>query len=326
MERVPLLPLLPLPTETTRFLTKCDENSRTKREQRVDYQNNLPFVQKLLAAEPAETASVLTHAVAGAVFFVHFCVLYVLFEIRQSPRFASAWSLAATAAAVATFFVSTTFHWHGMGRLAAVLRNLDHLSISVTVLFFNVADLAVFGDEFAAVPTRAIVDPVLATVITCIFFLTRRLTLTTEETLTETRSYKWTVSSVSVKVQKQEHSDKIHSALRGTGYVITASAWLLVVPLARHSSGATAFQTWIILTIAGYATLAVGAVVLFGSNDGVERLITRMDYSRDSWLHKLCCVNRCGISHCTDHAWWHIISATGLLAVTLARDYALLFK
>jgi predicted membrane channel-forming protein YqfA (hemolysin III family) len=242
---------------------------------------------------------------SGAVLFFAFATARPL--ILDTASIAGILSTITSAVVMVTFLVSTGYHALGtIGRLAPIMRTLDHGAIYVALACATVTDTAVTTFDFKDVPWQTPVDAIGVAALLLAFFCYRRVVLPPSETVVA-----W--GSCKLGLFRLQHADKDHSALRSSGYVILSFGFISLIP--------ATFQN---------LTYDMARVLIIGNTISVLLLVGGLLLDNvlvwpDVWYQSgrvpstICHSKEMGCI-CTSHAWWHLLSLFSVVALTAGRE------
>lgn len=252
-----------------------------------------------------ETFSARTHLLAGVFFAVYTITRFAMlgFETLKGTLVVIA-GLAATIC----FFSSTLYHVTSPDpHLSKWSRQLDFVSIYISIAIGWTADLCVTTREFENVRVAAIVDVPLAVLLLGVFFGTRRYILWDE---VQDEEFK---CSIGLGLYRKWNSDGVHQALRqSTSLTVSLFTFSLLPVIVSNLGSAT--STVILLQVASFLIILSGMVL--------DNAVVFPDYALSRGGAKSCVVPSCGCI-LSAHGWWHVFAFVGTAIAVLARELAL---
>ncbi len=260
-----------------------------------------------------ERANAWTHLIGSIVFAVYAVVR--AFAVDQHSFTAQLSGVSCVAISI-MFAVSTVYHvYNTVPGCAAIVRNLDIIAIYVSMAVGYVADQSLLTNDFSNVPFQVIADPVLAAAALVFFFAVRRYFVPKEET----RDFQFE-ESCALGLFRFFHSDLEHAGLRVAGVVTLTFSWILSVSAAYNNLRLGVANVWLFGVI--FATTMLISGVVFDNLLVPDRAYAK---GKHAWYKCTGCNSKTLGCAMTSHAWWHVISFVGVLIMTGAREYGLIY-
>ena len=252
-----------------------------------------------------ETFSARTHLLAGVATLVYTVARLSVLGLETLRG-----SLLVLAAAAATlcFFSSAVYHTTSPDEAWSTwTRQLDFISIYVSLATGWSADLCITTREFQNVPLAAILDVPLSVLLVAVFFGVRRGVLSREETTVEEFT-----CSVGLGLYRRWQGDTEHTALRQATSLIVSLFTFSLLPVIVNNLG-SATGSVIALQGASFVLILCGMVL--------DSTIVFPDYALSKQAWKCCVVQRAGCIM-TAHGWWHVFAFVGVVCAICAREIA----
>lgn len=257
-----------------------------------------------------ERANAWTHMVGAALFALYGLVRIAFIDTHSVASQLSGIAIMLTAA---TFLISTVYHVYGtVPGCAAFVRNLDHVSIYLSMSFAGVADVALVSNDFVRTPLQVPTDALVSATCLGVYFSVRRYFVPREET----REFMFT-EACSLGLFRMQHSDLEHAGLRIVGVGALTLMWILLVPAAFSTLPSGMAVLYLASRILAAALLASGIVLdnlYLPDRSFVERPF--------DFLKPLACQSKRYGCVCTSHSWWHVLSILGAAVITASRELA----
>ena len=260
-----------------------------------------------------ERSSAWTHLIAGVAFAIYATVRP--WTIDQHSFTAQLSGLSCVTVAV-MFAVSTVYHvYNSVPGCASIVRNADIIAIYISMGVASTADSALLTNDFSNVPFHTMADPLLTACCLVFFFAVRRWFVPKEET----RDFQFE-DSCALGLFRFQHSDLEHAGLRVAGVVTLTFGWILNVSAAFNNLHSSVAAIW--LTGVVFATVMLISGVVFDN-----LLLTDNAYAKGehAWWKCTGCNSKTLGCAMTSHAWWHVISFVGVVIMTAAREYGLMY-
>ena len=252
-----------------------------------------------------ETFSARTHLVAGIVFLVYTVARFVTlgFDTTRGTLVVLA-GLSATVC----FFCSTFYHTTSPDcDISKWSRQLDFISIYLSLGAGWLADMAITTREFENVPIAAILDVPFALLMVVIFFGCRRLILWDETPLQEFQC------NIGLGLFRQWNADGDHTALRQTTSFIISSFTFSLIPVIVQNLG---LATPVVISLQVVAFFVIVSGMIW------DNIVVYPDYSLARGRAMFCVIPSCGCI-LSAHGWWHVAAFLGSVLTVVAREVAL---
>ena len=313
------LPLLPLPVSSDHprdDWDKCDRYYATSARDAFKLVLLKTGSKSDVRRTHSESASVLTHGVAAAIW-----IAYAIGRSALAPADASLGAtlhVASIAACGIAYGVSTAFHlYKTVKEWAPWARTADFSAVYLALAVNGVAVVGIVGEGVSDgdAPVLAWLDPVLAPLIPFVFFLARRMLVSSDETRLVHRFNSEEHDPCSDHAHRVWHSDLEHVTLRQSSSFALVYGWVLLAPTAFRTMEPWLVSLWLGSALASALLLTLGATVLVG-------------------LWGLCGADRnCDVAvgnvffcRMDPHAWWHVMACASNAVMIVAREVVLAYR
>ena len=256
-----------------------------------------------------ERASAWTHLIAALLVSVYSLLRPWILPMGSLTAQLSGCAIVSTGV---TFAVSTVYHVYStVPRASGFMRNLDVLSIYISMGFSSVADLSLVTENFKTASLQTVLDPIVAVLVLAVFFGVRRYFLPRSET--EEFLFK---DKCSMGLWRLQHADLEHAGLRSAGMGALTAGFIFMAPAAFFTLDSSVAIVW--LTGSVIAMVILGSGLIFDNTYIIDRAYAN---GSKGWCVR-CNSKRLGCVM-SSHAWWHIFSFAGTVVLIAAREYSL---
>ena len=218
-----------------------------------------------------ERAAAWIHVVGAALF-----ATYAVARVWLVDQRSLAAQLSGLAITINGLTFATSVMYHALGTVpgcAPVMRNVDHLSIYLSMGVSGAADCALVTNDLRDVPIQCLLDPLVAATVLGVYFTLRRVLLPVDETRVDVFE-----NQCQLGIYRFRHSDLEHAGVRTAGVSVLMTTWVLLLPAAVVNLGRDALVVHVVGRVVGSLLLVLG--VLFDGTKLPERALAATDEAR----------------------------------------------